>query len=122
MSGVYLQPGATEAAIERMQADAQRDLGERVPESYAALLRTTNGIQINGAYFKSAENLVAENVDLSTLEVIVLGDEGNHAWFVFDRRDRRFHTVNLGFLDERFASFDALGELLVSVMREQQVV
>ena len=108
MSGVYLQPGASEASIERMQAAAMRDLGSGIPESYAALLRFTNGVQINGAYFKSAENLVAENVDLSTLEVIVLGDEGNHAWCVFDRRDQRFHTVNLGFPDERFASFDTL--------------
>lgn len=122
MSGVYLQPRGTKAAIARMQTDAERDLGEMVPESYSALLRVTNGVQINGAYFKSAETLVAENLDLSTPEVIVLGDAGNHAWFVFDRRDRRFHTVNLGFPDERFASFDTLDELLTSVMREQQVV
>lgn len=44
------------------------------------------------------------------------------AEFVFDRRDRQFHTINMGFTDERFASFDSFGGLLAAVLQEQQVV
>jgi hypothetical protein len=51
-----------------------------------------------------------------------LGNSGNHAEFVFDRRDRKFHTINMGFPDERLATFDRLGELLIAVLREQQVL
>ena len=122
MSGVHLQPGADEAAIRRMQAAARRDLGEPVPDEYVALLRVTNGVQINCAYFKSAEHLVPENLDAPRLEVIVLGNEGTMAEFVFDRRGQRFHTINMGFPDERFASFGSFAELLTTVMREQQVL
>jgi hypothetical protein len=121
MSGVYLQPAADEGAIHQMQAAARRDLGEPVPEGYVALLRVTNGAQINGASFKPAERLVPENLDVPRPEIIVLGTEGNMAEFVFDRRDRRFHTVNMGFPDERLASFGSFAELLVAVLREQQV-
>jgi hypothetical protein len=122
MSGVDLQPAANEAAIRRMQTAARRDLGEPVPVEYAALLRVTNGVQVNGAYFKSAEDLVPENLDVPRPEVIVLGTEGNVAEFVFDRRDRRFHTINMGFPDERLASFGSFAELLAAVLREQQVL
>lgn len=64
MSSVYLQTGASEGAIGQMQASARQDLGEQVPDGYAALLRLTDGVQINGAYFKSAEHLVPENLDV----------------------------------------------------------
>jgi hypothetical protein len=121
MSGVYLQPPAAEEAIRRMQEAARQDLGEPVPDEYAALLRVTNGVQINGAYFKSAEHLVPENLDMPRLAVIVLGTEGNVAEFVFDRRDRRFHTINLGFPDEQLASYSSFAELLVAVVQEQRV-
>jgi hypothetical protein len=120
-SSVYLRPSASEAAIGRMQVAARRDLGEAVPDGYLALLRVTNGVQINGAYFKEAENLVPENLDVSRPEVIVLGNDGM-AEYVFDKRDRRFHTINQGFPDERFASFGTFGEMLLSVMAEQQVL
>lgn len=119
---VYLQPAADEAAICRMQTAARRDLGEPVPDEYVALLRVTNGVQINGVYFKSAEHLVPENLDVPRPEVIILGTEGNVAEFVFDRRDRRFHTINMGFPNERFASFGSFAELLADVLREQQVL
>jgi hypothetical protein len=94
LSGVYLQPAADEEAIGRMQAAARQDLGESVPEGYVALLRITNGVQINGVYFKAAEHLVGDNLDVPRPEILVLGTEGNMAEFVFDRRDRRFHTIN----------------------------
>ncbi|MBL8798445.1 MAG: hypothetical protein JNM56_31410 [Planctomycetia bacterium] len=122
LSGVHLQPIAGEAAIRRMQSAARRDLGEPVPDEYAALLRVTNGVQINGAYFKSAEHLVPENLDVPRPEIIVLGTEGNMAEYVFDRRDRRFHTINMGFPDERFASFGSFEELLAAVLHDQQVL
>src|SRR5690242_7058844 len=105
MSGVYLQKAADGAAINRMQIAALRDLGEAVPDEYEALLQLTNGMQINNAYFKSVEHLVPENLDVPRPEIIVLGTDGNMAEYVFDRRDRRFHTINMGFPDERFASF-----------------
>lgn len=55
LSGVHVQPAADEGAIRRRQELAQRHLGGPVPDEYVALLRVTNGVQINGAYFKSAE-------------------------------------------------------------------
>lgn len=122
MSGVYLQPTADEAAIRRMQTAAIRDLGEAVPDDYVALLRVTNGVQINGAYFKSADHLVPENLDVARPEIFVLGNAGNTAEMVFDRRDRLFHTINMGFPDERFASFGSFAELMTAVLREQQVL
>lgn len=121
-SGVYLRPGCSETTIRRMQAAARRDLGEEVPVAFPRLLRITNGLQINGAYFKEAEKLVPENLDVSHDEVVVLGDEGNMAWYVFDKQDRRFHTVNLGFPNERFASFASFEEMLLEVLREQKVL
>ena len=122
MSGVYVQPPADEGAIRRMQESASRDLGEPVPEEYAALLRLTNALQIIGAYFKSAENLVPENLDVPQPDVIVLGNDGNMAEFVFDRRDRRFHVINMGFPNERFSSFDSFAEMLARILQEQQVM
>lgn len=122
LSGVYIQPAADEEAVHRMQIAAQQELGEPVPEGYAELLRVTNGVQINGVYFKSAVNMVPENVCVFRPEILVLGTEGNVAEFVFDRRDRRFHTINIGFPDERFASFDSFAEMLAAVLHEQQVL
>jgi hypothetical protein len=119
---VYLRPRASEAAIRRMQAAAQRDLGEPVPDAYVALLRIANGVQIQGAFFKEAENLVPENLDIDHPEIIVLGNDGNMAYYVFDKRDRRFHTINLGFPDERFESYDSFDEMLIGVLKEQQVL
>jgi hypothetical protein len=119
---VYLRPGATEAAIRKLQRDARQELGEEVPESFVRLLRLTNGVQINGAFFKEAENLVLENLDVPRPDVIVLGNAGNVEQYVFDKRDRRFHTVNFGFEDERLASFQSFEELLLSVFRDQQEI
>lgn len=81
-----------------MQTKAQRELGQLVPKEYVALLRLTNGLQINNVLFKKAEELV------------------------FDGRDRRFHIANLGSPNERFSSFDSLAALLVEALREQQVL
>jgi hypothetical protein len=119
---VYLRPKASDTAIRRMQVAAQRDLGEAVPDGYVALLRITNGAQINGAYFKEAENLVSENLDVLRPEIIVLGTDGNMAEHVFDKRDRRFHTINMGHPDERFESFDTFEAMLLAVLIEQQVL
>jgi len=121
-SGVYVRSAAGEEAIRRMQEVALRDLCESIPDEYIALLRITNGVQINGAHFKSSEHLVPENLDVPRPEIIVLGTEGNIAEFVFDRRDRRFHTINMGFPDERFASYGSFAELLAAVLQEQQVL
>jgi hypothetical protein len=118
---LYLAPKASEAAIRRMQGAAKRDLGEPVPESYVALLRIANGVQIQGAFFKEAENLVPENLDINHPEIIVLGNDGNMAYYVFDKRDRRFHTINLGFPDERFESYDSFEDMLIGVLKEQGV-
>jgi hypothetical protein len=120
--GVYLRPKASEMAIQQMQTDARRELGEAVPDGYVALLLLTNGVQINGAYFKEAENLVPENLDVPRREIVVLGNDGNMADHVFDKRDRRFHTTSMGCSDEQYGSFDTFEEMLLAVMREQQAL
>jgi hypothetical protein len=119
---VYLRPGADEVAIRNLQRDALNRLGEEVPESFVRLLRLTSGAQINGAFFKEAENLVLENLDVPRPHVIVLGNAGNVEEYLFDRRDRRFHVVNFGFEDERLASFQTFEELLLGVFRDQQEI
>jgi hypothetical protein len=121
-NAVYLQAAATETAIESLQSDARRDLGEAVPQSYVRLLRLTNGVQINGAYFKKAEHLVLENLDVPRPETIVLGNSGNVVEYVFDRRDRGFHIINMGYPDEQLESFATFEELLQRVFEEQQVL
>jgi hypothetical protein len=120
-SGVHLEPGCTEDALRKLQSDARQHLGLEVPASYLRMLRLTDGVQINGASFKKAEHLVLENLDVPRPEIIVLGSSGNVAEYVFDKRDGRFHTINMGFPDERFASFQTFEEMLSMVMREQQV-
>jgi hypothetical protein len=122
MGGVHLHPPATEATIKAMQKAARRDLGEPVPKAFTKLLRMTNGLQINGAYFESAEHLVLDNIDLSRPEIILLGNAGNVDQYVYDKRDRKFHTIHMGFPNERYASFDTFEELLNTVLREQQVL
>jgi hypothetical protein len=86
------------------------------------LLRLTNGAQINGAFFKEAENLVLENLDVPRPDVIVLGNAGNVDEYVFDTRDRHFHIVTFGFEDERAASFRTFEELLLRVFRDQEQI
>jgi hypothetical protein len=121
-SGVYLGPPAGEGAIERLQGEASRRLGEEVPAAFVALLRMTNGLQVNNAVFKKAEHLVLENLDVPRPDIIVLGDQGNMEEYVFDRRDRRFHMIKMGYPDEQLESFDAFEELLFAVMKNQQVL
>jgi hypothetical protein len=114
---VGLSPPAGEAAIRQMQAAAKRDLGGSVPDGFVAFLRVANG-----ACFKAAEDMVPENLDIDHPEVIVLGNDGNSAYYVFDKRDGRFHTINLGFPDERYESYDSFDEMLIGVLRGQQVL
>lgn len=118
---VYLNEPADDDALARMQADAMRHLGRAVPGEYELLLRVTNGVQINGAYFKSAEDLVPENIDVAMPEIIVLGNRGNIDHLVYDHRDQRYATINMGFRDERFAVFERFADLLVEVMRLEDV-
>ena len=116
---VYLRPGAGEAAILNLQRDAGARLGAQVPESFVRLLRLTNGAQINGAFFKEAEHLVLDNLDVPRPDVIGLGNAGNVDEYLFDTRDRHFHIATFGFADERVASFQTFEELLVRVFRDQ---
>jgi hypothetical protein len=122
LSGVHVQQPAYDRTIRRMQSAAEQGLGEAVPAGYVELLMVTNGVQINAAYFKPSADLVPENLDVPRADVIVLGNAGNVTEFVFDRRDRPFHIINMGFPNERFASFDTFAELLAVVMRGQGVV
>jgi len=121
-SGVHLRTGCSEDALRELQAGAKQHLGAEVPESYVLLLRMTNGVQINGADFKTAEHLVLENLDVPRPEVIVLGNDGNVAEYVFDKRDGRFHTINMGFPDEKFATFDTFEDMLSAVLEERRFV
>lgn len=120
--GVYVKPPADEAALRKLEIDSKRELGEQVPAEYVEMLRLSNGFQINCAYFMSAEDIVPLNLDVLYEEIIRLGNAGSLADFVFDKRDRRFHTINLGFPDERFSSYDTFKEMLAAVMKEQQVL
>ena len=120
--GIYLKPGCDDIMIDRLQSEAIKKLGEEIPPAYIRLLKITNGVQINNAYFKEAEHLVPENLDVPRPQIIVLGNEGNVAECVFDRRDRRFHVINMGYLDERHASFRTFEELLLEVMKSEQVI
>jgi hypothetical protein len=122
MSGVHLRPASKTSAIKRMQVAAKRDLGAEIPDSFVRLLRITNGVQINCAYFKEAENIVPENLDIPRPEIIVLGNEGNMAEHVFDKRNQKFHTIDMGDCDERLASYTTFENMLLAVMREQQVL
>lgn len=122
---VFIEKPASPRAIQVMQRDAKRDLNMSVPEAYAAFLKITNGVQIENSYFKEAENLVAENLDLAYPDVMVLGTDGNMAYYVFDHRDGRFHTVNLGDPNDpsqRFESYETFEQMLLGVMKEQGVL
>ncbi len=120
--GVFLRPPASAAAIRQMQADAQEAWGEPVLEEYLVLLRITNGVQINGAYFKEAENLVLENRDVFDPQIIVLGNSGSVDWYVFDRQDRQFHITTMGSPNDRFDTFRSFAELLNAVLIQQRVL
>jgi hypothetical protein len=63
-------------------------------------------------------NFDLENLGLERAEVVGPGHAGNLALFVFDRRDREFHAINLGFPDKRFETFDSFA-MLATVLREQ---
>jgi hypothetical protein len=119
---VFLRDGASEEAIDVMQAAARRVLGEAVPDSYAAFLRISNGVQISGAYLLGAETLVPENEDLYCPEVIILGNEGNMVYYVFDRRDKRFYTITQGDPDERHESYDSFEDMLMGILKEQNAL
>lgn len=121
-SGVYLNQGCNDSDIQQMQSLARKELGEEIPPGFIRLLRLTNGIQINGACFKEAENLIPENLDYNRCDVIILGNEGNMAEFVFHRVDRQFHIINMGFPDERFKSYTTFEDMLLDVLKEQQVL
>ena len=58
----------------------------------------------------------------SSRQVIVLGNDGNVAEYVFDKRDGRFHTINMGFPDEKFATFDTFEDMLSAVLEERRFV
>jgi hypothetical protein len=119
---VWLKPPCHEGAIKKLQEDSKRELGNEVPSSYIDLLRISNGMQLNGAFFNNAENLVLDNLDAEREEIVILGYEGNMAWFVFDKRDGRYHTINMGYPDERFSSYDTFNEMLLAVLKEQQII
>jgi hypothetical protein len=121
-SGVYLNPGAGAVAIREMQECAERHLGAPLPDAYVEFLKITNGAQLNCAYFKSAEHLVAENLVVPRPEIIVLGNAGNIDEFVFDLRRKKFHTIAMGCQDHIRASFDSFYEMLMTVMEEEDVL
>ncbi len=81
--GIYVRPAAKESTIKKMQRESKRELGEEVPDGYVRLLKLTNGLQVNCAYFKEAENLVAENLDNEYPDSIVLGIESDMAEYVY---------------------------------------
>lgn len=63
-----------------------------------------------------------ENLDVPIPEVIVLGNRGNVDHLIHDRRDQRFAMINMGFGDERWAAFETFADLLVEVMKLEDVL
>jgi len=78
----------------------------------------TSGVDLD----EPADEDALEKLDVPRPEIIVPGDQRNTVQNDFVRRDRRFHRINMGFPDEPFESFDTFEELLLAVMRNQQVL
>ncbi len=70
----YLNPGCSNKEIEKLQLIAKKEFGVAIPQSFIRLLKPRSGIQINTVFFKQAENLIAENLDFESPDVIVLGN------------------------------------------------
>ena len=114
----YLNSGCSDGEIEKLQL-AAKEFGFTIPRSFIRLLKISNGIQINSVFFKEAENLIAENLDLESPEVIVLGNSGNVEAYIFDRRDSKFHTVNFFNFAEKFATYATFEAMLLAIIRVQ---
>ena len=90
-----------------------------IPQSSIHLLKLSNGIQINTVFFKQAENLIAENLDFESPDVIVLGNSGNVEAYIFDKRDGKFYAVNIFNFEERFESYATFEAMLLAIIQEQ---
>jgi hypothetical protein len=121
-SGVYLRLGCGSEQIKTLQLSAREKLHMEIPADYIQFLQCSNGAQIDNAYFKEAENLVLENLDLARPGILTLGNAGNVDEYIYDSRDERFHIVNMGFPDERHRSFQEFGDLLLAIMMQQGVI
>ena len=121
-SGVYCHAGCSDRAIQDMQAAATRALGCHVPAAFVRLLRLSNGLQINSAYFKTAEQLVPENLDCPRQHVIILGNAGNVEEYIYDTQDHQFHITTMGFPAERYATFATLEAMIHAILHQQQVL
>lgn len=115
----YLNSGASNTEIKKLQSAAKQKLGIAIPESFIRLLKISNGIQIDGVFFKKAENLIAENLDLESREVVVLGNSGNVEAYIFERRDRKFYTVNIFDFDEKLESYATFEAMLLAIIQKQ---
>lgn len=116
----YLNPGCNDAKIEKLQL-AAKEFGFVIPQSFIRLLKISNGIQIDGVFFKEAENLIAENLDLESPEAIVLGNSGNVEAYIFDLRDGKFHTVNIFDFEEKFESYATFEAMLLAIIEVQML-
>ena len=114
-----MNPGCSNTEIEKLQLAAKKEFGVAIPQSFICLLKLSNGIQINTAFFKQAENLIADNLDFKSPEVIVLGNSGNVEAYIFDRRDGKFYAVNIFNFDERFESYATFEAMLSAIMQAQ---
>lgn len=115
----YLNPGCSDTKIEKLQSAAKKEFGVAIPESFIRLLKISNGIQINGVFFKQAENLIAENSDFGSSEVIILGNSGNVEAYIFEQRDKKFYAVNIFNFDERFESYATFEAMLLAIIQKQ---
>ena len=114
-----MNPGCSNSEIKKLQLAAKKEFGVAIPQSFICLLKLSNGIQINTAFFKQAENLIADNLDFKSPEVIVLGNSGNVEAYIFDRRDGKFYAVNIFNFDERFESYATFEAMLSAIMQAQ---
>ncbi len=123
--GEQVQPPASPQAIQALSAFAREHLGAELPESYAALLSSVDGLDFNGTVlyatterdlpgggtllgFREANKIFMEGGERHHL---LLGETGDEL-FAWDRQDGAWRILDRGSLSqlETFPDGDALLE------------
>jgi hypothetical protein len=132
--GGGLQRGATEAEIEQVQNDTQRELGNPLPSSYTAFLKITNGLSWAGvAIFGTSaspivgfpDRLISEFVEANTgfristelfKNYLVFGSDGD-SLLTCDIRNGQYEVFTVFMAP--LGRFDTFEEMICHVLRQQ---
>lgn len=131
-AAVYLKPPCTEAELERFSRRVREELqlADGAPW-YLALLRFSNGLQIENSIFDSAEGCIENNLDHRRqcpavgTRFLLLGSNGNLDSYVYDAQApaRPFLVANFygdfSRGDEIFASFATLDHLVSALLNQE---